>query len=301
MLFKQIKYFLSIVDTGSFTEAAAQCFISQSAVSQQINALEAELGVQLFERSPRRLVLTNAGRYLYEHGRQMVQDAARLKQGVQEAAGIKGSRLAVAYIAGSLPGELYRALGSFKKAHPDIDVDVYNAGYEECFVDLESGRADIVLAALPAPSGYGFESVRLAEKPCCAAFGSMYAISGEQRAETADFNNLPCIIVATDKERGAQQNFYREFFGLKNYFLFASTKEEAELMAAAGNGFLITDNASSLPGIKKLPLYSGGRRIMHSHYLFTDNSSNVLVREFTDIITALCRAQESAPNSKVVE
>ena len=56
MLFKQIKYFLAIVDTGSFSEAAAQCFISQSAVSQQINVLETKLGVQLFERTPRRPV-----------------------------------------------------------------------------------------------------------------------------------------------------------------------------------------------------------------------------------------------------
>ncbi len=47
---RQFKYFLAVVDTGSFTEAAAQCFISQSAISQQIQALERELGVELLRR-----------------------------------------------------------------------------------------------------------------------------------------------------------------------------------------------------------------------------------------------------------
>lgn len=48
MLLRQIKYFVTVVDTGSFTEAAEECFISQSAISQQILSLEKELGVQLF-------------------------------------------------------------------------------------------------------------------------------------------------------------------------------------------------------------------------------------------------------------
>ena len=54
MLLRQIKYFVTVVDTGSFTEAAEECFISQSAISQQILSLEKELGVQLLVRSTRR-------------------------------------------------------------------------------------------------------------------------------------------------------------------------------------------------------------------------------------------------------
>ena len=86
MLFKQIQYLLTIADSGSFSEEAAQCYISQSAVSQQINALENELGVRLLERLPRGIVLTDAGRFLYEHGRKLVADAQKLKQGILTAA-----------------------------------------------------------------------------------------------------------------------------------------------------------------------------------------------------------------------
>ena len=63
MLLKQMKYFITVVDLHSFTEAAEQCFISQSAISQQIKALEKELGVRLFERSKRQFSLTAANQY----------------------------------------------------------------------------------------------------------------------------------------------------------------------------------------------------------------------------------------------
>ncbi len=63
-MLKQIKYFLAVIDCNSFTEAAEQCFISQSAISQQISALESDLGVKLINREIRKFSLTPAGEYL---------------------------------------------------------------------------------------------------------------------------------------------------------------------------------------------------------------------------------------------
>jgi len=60
---KQIEYFVSIVETGSFGSAAEELYISQPSLSKQIIALEKELEVKLFDRSKRKIVLTDAGRY----------------------------------------------------------------------------------------------------------------------------------------------------------------------------------------------------------------------------------------------
>lgn len=87
MLLRQIKYFVTVVDTGSFTEAAEECFISQSAISQQILSLEKELGVQLFlVRSTRRFTLTEPGKYLYSHGKKLLGETEKLKNGTIAAA-----------------------------------------------------------------------------------------------------------------------------------------------------------------------------------------------------------------------
>lgn len=67
MLLRQMKYFVAVVDCNSFTEAAEQCYISQSAISQQIQSLEKELGVLLIQRANRRFTLTPTGQYFYSH------------------------------------------------------------------------------------------------------------------------------------------------------------------------------------------------------------------------------------------
>ena len=72
MLLKQMKYFLTVVDCESFTEAAEKNFISQSAISQQIKALGKELGVDLLKREGRQFSLTPAGEYFYRHGKGII-------------------------------------------------------------------------------------------------------------------------------------------------------------------------------------------------------------------------------------
>lgn len=94
MLLRQIKYFVTVVDTGSFTEAAEECFISQSAIFQQILSLEKELGVQLLVRSTRRFTLTEPGKYLYSHGKKLLGETEKLKNGtIAAAAGARGQAL----------------------------------------------------------------------------------------------------------------------------------------------------------------------------------------------------------------
>lgn len=94
MLLRQIKYFVTVVDTGRFTEAAEECFISQSAISQQILSLEKELGVQLLVRSTRRFTLTEPGKYLYSHGKKLLGETEKLKNGtIAAAAGTRGQAL----------------------------------------------------------------------------------------------------------------------------------------------------------------------------------------------------------------
>ena len=80
MLFKQMKYFMTVIDCNSFTEAAEQCFISQSAISQQIKSLEKELGVELLVRENRQFTLTPAGEYFYRHGKVLLDEIEDFKE-----------------------------------------------------------------------------------------------------------------------------------------------------------------------------------------------------------------------------
>ena len=83
MLFRQMKYFIAVVEAKSFTEASYALEISQSAVSQQIKVLEEDLGVPLLIRHNRRFALTPAGEYFYRHGKELIQELEDFKRETQ--------------------------------------------------------------------------------------------------------------------------------------------------------------------------------------------------------------------------
>lgn len=104
MTLVQLRHFLSIAETGSFTRSARACFLTQSALSRSLRALEDELGQPLFDRIGRRSEPTPFGRSLLERARQLVHDADALAAAGLRATGAAPERLRVGM--GSGPGAL---------------------------------------------------------------------------------------------------------------------------------------------------------------------------------------------------
>ena len=98
MLLRQIEYFQAVVEQGSFTAAAEQCNISQSAISQQIQALESELGVKLLERGKRRFTLTEAGELFYRRSVLITADLEQLRSDTLRVGRVGGKELNVGYL-----------------------------------------------------------------------------------------------------------------------------------------------------------------------------------------------------------
>lgn len=104
MLLRQIEYFVTVVDTGSFTEAAEECFISQSAISQQILSLEKELGVQLLVRSTRRFTLTEPGNIYTATAKNCLAKRKNLKMAPLQLLPVRGGKhFKEMYVGKSLP------------------------------------------------------------------------------------------------------------------------------------------------------------------------------------------------------
>ena len=159
MLLRQIKYFVTVVDTGSFTEAAEECFISQSAISQQILSLEKELGVQLLVRSTRRFTLTEPGKYLYSHGKKLLGETEKLKNGtIAAAAGQEGS-LKVCYLNSFADDRLYKAVSMFKQQNAGVRLNVSGGThFKEMYVgkSLPTYDSMIVLTHFKGHAAGGF-------------------------------------------------------------------------------------------------------------------------------------------------
>ena len=144
-MIKQIKYFQAVVRCQSFTEAAEECFISQSAISQQIQALERELGVELLKREKRKFFLTPAGEYFYKKSLVLINDFDRLcMETVQLAKGVEQT-LTIGYLKNYQGDELQRTIPRYQAKHPDVVLHILSGTHEELYNHLRTGKADLVI------------------------------------------------------------------------------------------------------------------------------------------------------------
>ena len=138
-MIRQIRYFQSVVRNNSFSEAAEECHISQSAISQQIQALERELGFYLLERKNRKFTLTPAGEYFYKKSLVLVADYERICREAGRLAKDNESTLVIGYLRCYSGQEFHLALEEFSSKYPDVLVKIEYGNHEELYELLRTG------------------------------------------------------------------------------------------------------------------------------------------------------------------
>jgi DNA-binding transcriptional LysR family regulator len=200
---RQIRYFISVADTGSFTQAANRCFVAQPALSRQMAQLEDELGFALFVREARGVQLTPAGALFLERARGLEQglevaadDARRLARG--EAGVLRlvhSSSLPVA-------GALLVTLEQFVREAPGVRVDLDRLSSEQQMRELAEGRADLGLARMPVlRRDPELEVQPLAPEPLWVALPAEHPLAARAGLWVADLAEV-ALVSAVHRERG---------------------------------------------------------------------------------------------------
>jgi len=134
---------LRVAELKSFTRAARQLYMSQPAVSFQIRSLEEELGVKLFWRNEKNVLLTEAGRLLYPEVKQMISHFYKIKSGLDDLKGLRTGHLEIG--ASTIPGEylLPLLIGDFRKKYPGVLVSLRIGGSGEVEKWLANREIDL--------------------------------------------------------------------------------------------------------------------------------------------------------------
>src|SRR5437764_8385193 len=120
----QLRYFVAVDDEGSFSRAAAKVRVAQPSLSQQIRKLETEVGQRLFDRLPRAVVLTEAGRCLLEYARQVLLSIGDARRCVDDLKDKVSGRLAVGAIPTIAPYVLPNLVGTFQQHYPEVMLEI---------------------------------------------------------------------------------------------------------------------------------------------------------------------------------
>lgn len=152
MQFQQLLYFVAVAETRHFTRAAEQVHVSQPSLSQQVRALEKELGAELFSRARGNIALTDAGEALLPLARRILADADTARIEVQELAQLRRGRIRLGATPSVCTGLLPEVLRAFHDRHPGIQLLLEEGGSHDLVRELARGALDLAIVVLPLPS-----------------------------------------------------------------------------------------------------------------------------------------------------
>lgn len=159
---RQLRAFLTVASVGHFGQAADQLNLTQPALTQRIQALERELGVRLFERNSRQVLLTSAGKLLLPYAQKLVQtDDEALRELKDYRAGRTGQVRIAYHSAGdsALAGSI---IAEYRRQFPEVDVETSSGSSGANLQRLREGTADAAFALMPTvrPPGVGARTIR---------------------------------------------------------------------------------------------------------------------------------------------
>ncbi len=287
-MLQRIKYFVAVAENNSFTEAAERCYISQSAISQQISALEAELQVKLYKRNGRKFTLTPAGEYLYKRGKKILAEIDEIKKEVSRIGSDDELNLSIGYLASYDGAELPQAIAEFSGLYPEVAISVQNGTHEDLYDFLRNEKSLIVINDQRRAFSDEYENFVLKQSPAFIEISPSHPLAALDEVTTADLENYPCILIAGENQEFAERDFYEKTLGIGTIFDFAKSLDEARLMTLSGRGYMLVEKSNatgSSPLVVKEVKRADKSPIVRTYCAFWKKSkTNYYIEEFAAIL-----------------
>jgi LysR family hydrogen peroxide-inducible transcriptional activator len=149
MTITQLKYVLAVAEHKNFTLAAEKCFVTQPTLSMQIQKIEEELKVQIFDRSKKPIHLTDIGMKIVNQAKNIVNEADRIQDIVEQQKGYIGGEFRLGMIPTVMPTLLPMFLNNFIKKYPKVNLIIEELNTEEIILKLKNGYLDAAIASTP--------------------------------------------------------------------------------------------------------------------------------------------------------
>ena len=188
-----LRYFAAVAHHGSIREAADELHIAQSALSRQIQKLEQDLGLALFDRHARGVQLTSAGEILLRYTRSSLREVERLRSELDALKGLQRGTVSIQAIESLVQHMLPRAISRFTERYPGITFDVTIDGSDHVVTAVREGRTDIGLTFYPS-ADREFRTIFKLRQPLVALMSSAHPLARQKKVSLADCMAYPIAV-----------------------------------------------------------------------------------------------------------
>lgn len=287
---RQLRYFVEIAESGSFSAAAERLFIAQSALSRQIRELEQQLDTALFERTARLPRLTAAGLAFLPRARHLLQDLDKAGTLAREVGqGLRGSLRLSHSSTVPLTGALLQRLGAYLHEHAGVSMEIAQLSSEGQLEELADGRLDIGLLRLPVLRQHeGLCVEPLYEEPLLLAVADSHSLAGKDAVQLTDLSEEAFISIP-HRQRGGLSYLSAELCMAAGFFPRAarvvSRKTTQLQLIQAGFGVALLPRCMqdiAPPGLRFIPLSDTG--CVSTVAIAYRRDAGLLVRQFVSQI-----------------
>ncbi len=240
MELQQLRYFVAVADSGTFTAAARQLHVAQPSVSKQVRKLETELDATLLERRKAGIALTDAGAILLPWARRVLADLEGARTEVAGLASLERGRLSVGATPSLSTVLLPRVLASFHTAHPGVTLSVVEAGSRDLVERLATSDLDLALVILPLPREELFVTLPLIREELVLAVAKRHPLAARKTVRVGELRGVPLVMFRDGYDLRSATIAACEQAGFHPTFAIEGAEMDGVLrMAAAGVGVAV--------------------------------------------------------------
>lgn len=287
-MFQQMQYFIAIVNNHSFTQAAVDCHISQSAISQQMKELESQLGVKLLNRKGRSFEVTEAGQYFYSHSQDILVDVDQLIKKTIKIEKNDEVELRVGYLRSFGTAEFLQTVSKFTQEFPKVKIKISSGTHEELYELLQTGKIDLNFSDQRRALSNEYQNEFLTASEFMVAVNNSLPVEA-QKIDVADLVDIPCILIIDGNQQVSEKEYYCNVLGVKSEFVIAKSYDEAQMLIASNQGYLIINQRMRTQLdkdiVKIISLVKGDRKLIQNYYAYWQaNNSGYYIETFAELL-----------------
>jgi DNA-binding transcriptional LysR family regulator len=250
---QNLKAFLLVAETGSFSAAAEKLHLTQPAVSKRVAILEEQLDAGLFDRIGRNVSLTEAGRALLPHAKAVERELQAAEQSVRDLSGEVTGRLQLATSHHIGLHRLPPVLSAFKSTYPEVQIDIDFMDSEQAYELIMQGKAELAVVTLAPATEQSVITVPVWRDPLDFMVSETHALAGIRTLDLATLSRYPAVLPGLNTYTG---QIVKSLFDRHNLTLQVSMAtnylETIRMLASVGLGWTVLPRSMADASLTRL-------------------------------------------------